>query len=1103
MSVARKWMRWLPCGALLAAAGCSQFPGAMTLPRDECQAHVSAARMHESRGQLDQARGLYEKALVRDANSVEAHHRLALLNARQRRWGDAEQHFIAALRTQPQNSKILADYGYMEYCQERMVEAERTTRQALDQDPKNERILNNLGLIVGRQARYQECLGLFRQAGTEAQAHANIAWIYAQNGETDLAAQAYARAIALDGNNRAASIAFAQLCEARQPDPDEQVPSERLDRRTLPPALPRQRTGGKVAKAKTRPAAERVDSAVRSAALDDRSGSAGNDLHIDLPGASGQPPTSLKTASSIAPEKVNIEKSALPTAPSHTATVTPVQPSIRSKQMAQRVAHPPIESSLPAASVQAVAPPVKPAAPPVKSATPQLKTANRLVESAETSEEPANPSAESTNPLSPDTVPAQPAERAGSWAESISRKVAEGANGEVLPVQVETPPPAVKPTARAEAPVVPQRNVRKATATPKPAAKAPEAPADSAEPQLPEPQQPVNQPAETTEPPPARRLRVVEPLELKKPIKRTTGIVAAPPVRPGRRVSPPAPLPRPAIVNKNLAKWKAEIKKSEVASAGNIVTQPKSQVKPTIEPIIPAEPEALFQPKSQQVEPKARKVEQPIPTNNEPLPDLPGTTPEVTAKAPTKPAAQRVTYRPLLSLPRKSTEAAPNSETASKPALRRPDFKGLLSRSRNTPKVESKRADNKSVDKPAAPRPEVKPIPVTDPLVATKSPRPSIRQVSARDPNVPFLSEKEPESLPVLDETDELDSRMDHPSVHSSKHRATASGKISSSAKSAAEMANVASDRQLTDPRVLVAPPVPPARTRASELVPLQDVAAAVTAAASRPAPIAVKKPIAEAQPQAIPEPILPPAPEMGPVARQTQIAAPHLAPIPEPMLPAAPQVAPVSRRTPVVAPRPVLIPEPEQAAAPQLAPIARRTPIAAPRPVAIPEPKLVVAPQMAPMPRRILVAAPQPVAIPEPNLMAAPTTQAPVYRQASATTTATSPKRVQAATQNVLRRPAPGSEMSSDRELTLGDFVPTSEPTEKDVAQLSELLQKGNVAEREAAATALGEMGSIAASAVPNLIEALVDSNANIRNAANTAIQKIEASGAASSSGR
>lgn len=919
-------MRWLPCGALLAAAGCTQFPGGMSFQREDAQSQVSAARMHESRGQSDQARDLYKKALANDAGSLEAHHRLALINARQRRWGEAEQHFLSALKIKPQDSKVLADYGYMQYCQERLVEAERSTRQALERDPKNQRIINNLALIVGRQARYPESLALFRQAGSEAQSHANIAWIYAQNGETDLAAQSYSRAISLDANNRAASIAFAQLCEARQSDSDEWEQPEGIDRRTLPPANPRRQSTGKIAANRPAPGRDSSDTSVRPASLDDRSVTPTTDLSLDMPAASlpRKSPTNsqLNTAASFAPVAPPVAppvaKKIKQTPPARVAPPAIVAPQVR--------VAPPIRVSPPVrvASPARVAPPVRVAAnqPNIRS----KQMAERAIRPAEPA--PTLRAPELPNPLVPETSQVQ--ETAESWADPISRKIAERPENvtvfqpeEFVPASL--PKPSLKstlPVAKdtvANDPVTDDKVEKQPPLVVKPAKKSLDLPIVT-----PKSQQP------------AKSLKVVEPLEFKKsdgppPQRSSSAKVAASEPRTQKN----APLP-----------W-------QIGRPADMTTE--SEPTPVAKVATPA---------------KAVTVATATTKDDEPLPPLPGATPAPTGKTSAQPGPHKVAAKSSATSKKtedskklvdsrkpapavSKTDKPAETKNASKPLIRRLDIKHLFSRSQKPESTQKPVA--KTPEKPAVRRLEVKPVPAADPQVARKPALPPIRHVAARNPNVPFLSETEPEPLPFLTAEEPVD--------HS--------------------------------PRL----PTPVRNQQKAEV---------------RQKEVASAKPVVPAQTSGAPQP-------------SVKVAPPAL-----PGLPQAKKPTSITTQTP--APPPTILPG--QTPAPQLAAVS------APAPAPASAPKLVAASKQTP------------VALPVPT------------------------------TRNFV-----------DLEFSVGDLAPVSEATEQDIAQLAEMLRKGTPVEREAAATALGELGALAAPAVPTLLEALVDSNEKIRRAANTALEKIEGS--------
>src|SRR5690606_6103389 len=100
--------------------------------------------------------------------------------------------------------------------QDRLDEAEERLRQALELSPTSRTARTNLALVLGEQGRFGECLNEFRRVGTEAQAHANLAYVYAMLGELEQAEQEYHRALALDPTLLPAADALSQLAERRR-----------------------------------------------------------------------------------------------------------------------------------------------------------------------------------------------------------------------------------------------------------------------------------------------------------------------------------------------------------------------------------------------------------------------------------------------------------------------------------------------------------------------------------------------------------------------------------------------------------------------------------------------------------------------------------------------------------------------------------------------------------------------------------------------------------------------------------------------------------------------------------------------------------------------
>ncbi len=136
---------------------------------------MSAAERAESEGSLDEAKGLYERALTFRPDHARAHHRLATIADREARFGDAERHYRAALKVSPKDADLLSDLGYSYQLQGRDEESEQRLRDALRTNPKHRQALFNLGNLYARHGRPDDALALYRKAGSEAEAVAALA----------------------------------------------------------------------------------------------------------------------------------------------------------------------------------------------------------------------------------------------------------------------------------------------------------------------------------------------------------------------------------------------------------------------------------------------------------------------------------------------------------------------------------------------------------------------------------------------------------------------------------------------------------------------------------------------------------------------------------------------------------------------------------------------------------------------------------------------------------------------------------------------------------------------------------------------------------------
>ena len=191
-------------------------PGSAASGGGSLDSRLAMARLCERRGETEQAKRLYQAYLEKNPPHALPYHRLGVISSQEGRFAEAEKYFHSAGQLAPPSAELLCDVGYAYYLQHRLPEAEQTLRQALAQDPRHHATLNNLGLVLGAQGRFAESLAFFRQAGSEAEAYANLGYLLAMSGRLQEAEDAYLYALTLDGRLKAAAGALVQVAQRRQ-----------------------------------------------------------------------------------------------------------------------------------------------------------------------------------------------------------------------------------------------------------------------------------------------------------------------------------------------------------------------------------------------------------------------------------------------------------------------------------------------------------------------------------------------------------------------------------------------------------------------------------------------------------------------------------------------------------------------------------------------------------------------------------------------------------------------------------------------------------------------------------------------------------------------
>jgi Flp pilus assembly protein TadD len=203
--------------AALALAGCAQVPTRPSTHQGASKATAehdrlfALARLNERKGNLKNAEQIYLSLQTKRSQDPAIAHRLGIVAARQGRLEEARQQFEKAAAMGGQSSELLTDLGYCYYLMDNLPAAEQNLQSALAQDPQNQRARNNLALAVGEQGRFEESLAHFKLVNSEAAAHANLAYVYSQVGELQLAKEEYNLALSMNKQLRPAAEALVQI----------------------------------------------------------------------------------------------------------------------------------------------------------------------------------------------------------------------------------------------------------------------------------------------------------------------------------------------------------------------------------------------------------------------------------------------------------------------------------------------------------------------------------------------------------------------------------------------------------------------------------------------------------------------------------------------------------------------------------------------------------------------------------------------------------------------------------------------------------------------------------------------------------------------------
>lgn len=221
MNIYRKVAPLVCLGLLLGLTGCQTAGQRLSQinPRHKREQSIetglSVGRLQERQGEYQAAEKIYRELHEKHPGNPDVVHRLAVVQMKMNRPEQAQRYFELATKLAPNDAELLTDMGYACYLQGKHDLAEQYYRQALEIAPTSNRTKSNLALSLGMRGQTTESYALYREMHSEAEAHANIAYIHAQRGEGNKAIEHYSKSLDMKPGSKVAAQGLVQLAEMR------------------------------------------------------------------------------------------------------------------------------------------------------------------------------------------------------------------------------------------------------------------------------------------------------------------------------------------------------------------------------------------------------------------------------------------------------------------------------------------------------------------------------------------------------------------------------------------------------------------------------------------------------------------------------------------------------------------------------------------------------------------------------------------------------------------------------------------------------------------------------------------------------------------------
>ncbi len=183
-----------------AGAGALPTETGGAVPRLNASTYVAHGQLLERQGDLEKAAAQYRKALELTPELAAARNRLGITLNKLGQHAAASTEYRQAVGKNPKLAYLHNNLGFSLYLEHRYADAERELAKALELQPVFRRARMNHGLVLAKLERYPEAFQEFKLAGSEADAHYNVAVLQAAAGHYVEAVRALDQALRLEPN---------------------------------------------------------------------------------------------------------------------------------------------------------------------------------------------------------------------------------------------------------------------------------------------------------------------------------------------------------------------------------------------------------------------------------------------------------------------------------------------------------------------------------------------------------------------------------------------------------------------------------------------------------------------------------------------------------------------------------------------------------------------------------------------------------------------------------------------------------------------------------------------------------------------------------------